>query len=367
MLRVPCARRLHFACAFGLAAAAFILAGACGDGADVTDEPPSAISESGTAPVFWRTTDEFASLREGEPYKVLFRITGGFDEESLRIDAVPAAGERLELEPSRADAGNAEDSGSYYPLTLELPAPGDWQLTVFAGDDEVAIAVQALAAPCEQPAIVSGRDPEDNQFQNGGFEAGYAPWCSLGTAPWGRPLIISQAKAQSGRQSALLELDSEGDARQTTVYGIVTEVAPAEFPEVLSGYYYVDGWEQGTATQYLQFVVIVWEADNAPAEVAAPNHQIRYVLAGVEAQPIEIANARFVIVDTGEPEQGAWVRFERNIREDFEELWGAVPEGFSRLRVLFEARWDGRTATDGPSRADVYYDDLYLGPSAGAP
>ena len=367
MPHLPPARRRHFAVTLGLATIALLLASACGNGADVTDEQPSEITEAGTAPVFWRTTDDFSSLREGAPYFVLFRITGGFDEQTLRVDAVPDAGEVLELAPSRADPGNAEDPGSYYPLTLELPAPGDWQLTVFAGDDEATISVRVMAAPCEQPPIVSGRDPEENQFQNGGFEAGYAPWCSLGTAPWGRPLIISQAKAQSGQQSALLELDSEGDTRQTTVYGIVTEVAPAEFPEVLSGYYYVDGWEQGTVTQYLQFVVIVWESDNMPAEVAAPNHQIRYVLAGVEAQPIEIANARFVIVDTGEPEQGTWVRFERNLREDFEELWGAIPEGFSRLRVLFEVRWDGRTASDGPSRADIYYDDLYLGPSAGAP
>lgn len=220
---------------------------------------------------------------------------------------------------------------------------------------------------CETPPIVSGRAPEENQFENGGFEAGRDPWCSLGTSAWGRPFSASGRQSNSGERSALLELNSQGSEQTARVFGVVTEIAPDEFPEVLSGYYYVDAWERGSPNQYLQFVVIVWEAANAPAEVAAPNHQIRYVLAGVESQPIEIANARFVMVGTGEPAQGRWVRFERNIRQDFEELWGAVPAGYSRLRVLFEVRWDERTPDDGPAVADVFYDDLYAGPAEGSP
>jgi hypothetical protein len=67
------------------------------------------------------------------------------------------------------------------------------------------------------------------------------------------------------------------------------------------------------------------------------------------------------------PVLGEWVPFQLNVREDFCELWGTIPEGYANLRVFFEVRWDGRQETDGVSVADVYYDDLYFGPAAGAP
>ena len=211
----------------------------------------------------------------------------------------------------------------------------------------------------------SGADAsQGNAFGNPSIEEGAEPWCSLTTAAWGKPFSVSRAQAHSGASSARLELRSAegGSAR---VYGVVQELVTEEFPDVFSGYYYVDRWQQGTAKQYLQFVVIVFNAANQPAEVQAPNHQVRYVLAGVDSPPLQIANARYVMLGTGEPAQGQWVRFERNVREDFEELWGAEPEGFSKLRILFEVRWDDRQPSDGPSLADVFYDDLYAGPADG--
>ena len=201
-----------------------------------------------------------------------------------------------------------------------------------------------------------------NLFANPGFEDGARPWFSLDSEAWGRPFTVSAKQAHTGASSGLLELRSEegGPAR---VYGIVQEVSPDGFPELLSGAYYVERWQQGTAKQYLQFVVIVWGANNPPAEVAGvDNYQIRYVLAGVDAPPLAISNARYVMAGRGPPVQGEWVPFERNVRQDFEQLWGAVPVGFDSLRVFFEVRWDERGASDGPAAADVYYDDLYLGP-----
>ncbi len=221
----------------------------------------------------------------------------------------------------------------------------------------------APTATLEQAAPTSGPGSLTPDFPNPGFEDGPEPWISLSTDAWGKPFSVSRNQDHSGESSALLELRSEegGSAR---VYGVVQEVAPEEFPELLSGYYYVDRWERGTPTQYLQFVVIVWEADNKPADLGmATNHQVRYVLAGVDSQPIQIGNARFLMVGAGEPEQGQWVYFERDIREDFQQLWGAVPEGFTKLRILFEVRWDDRQPSDDPSAADVYYDDLYIGPA----
>lgn len=228
----------------------------------------------------------------------------------------------------------------------------------------MAALVLSLATACcgcgDGGGVMTG-----NLFANGGFEEGGQPWFSLDSEAWGRPFTVSTVQARSGAGSALLELRSE-DGGPARVYGVVQEVTPGTFPDVLSGAYYVGRWEQGTPKQYLQFVVIVWGADNAPPDVAGvENYQIRYVLGGVDAPPLAIANAKYVMLGTGAPATGRWVPFERNIRQDFEELWGAAPEGFDSLRVLFEVRWDDRSAPDGPSAADVYYDDLYLGSAGG--
>ena len=48
--------------------------------------------------------------------------------------------------------------------------------------------------------------------------------------------------------------------------------------------------------------------------------------------------------------------------EDFQRLWGAVPQGYEKIRVLFEVRYDDKAQDEGPLEADVYYDDLYSGP-----
>lgn len=211
---------------------------------------------------------------------------------------------------------------------------------------------------CEQPAITEAVAADGNLFANGGFENGAEPWCSLASSAWGTPFAVSDAQTFAGDQSALLQLRSD-DGGAERVYGVLQEVAVDEFPETLSAEYFVERWEQGTPIQYLQVVVIVWDADNAP--VAVGNHQIRYIIAGVDTQPTFISNARYVMVSEEQPAVGEWVRFERDVRQDFLELWGSVPEGFDRVRVLFEVRWDQRTSDAGSSSADVYYDDLYFG------
>ncbi len=215
--------------------------------------------------------------------------------------------------------------------------------------------------PCQQPTITEAIAGDGNLLANGGFEEGAQSWCSLDSSAWGTPFSISDERAYTGDQSALLQLRSD-DGGEVRVYGVNQEVATVTFPETLSAEYFVERWDKGTPIQYLQAVVIVWDADNVPPEVAGiGNHQIRYILAGVDSQPTQISNARYVMVSEEQPRVGEWVRFERDVRQDFLELWGVVPEGFDRLRVLFEVRWDDRTPDDGRSSADVFYDDLYFG------
>lgn len=229
------------------------------------------------------------------------------------------------------------------------------------------LAVLAAVAACggdSEPAD-SGVGAPPNEFLNPGFEEGEEPWFSLETPAWGAAFRTSEAVAHSGRRSAYLEMRAPPQVAGTSVYGVVQEVAPEEFPEVVSGYYRVENWTRGTPKQYLQFVVIAWGVDNLPG--GFPNHQIRYPLAGIGEPPFTITNAKFVFIGTEEPVSGEWVYFERNLRRDFEEAWGAVPEGFDKIRFLFEVRYDEKEAGFGDVRADVYYDDLYVGPADGNP
>lgn len=112
-----------------------------------TDATPGE-NELGAAPIFWRTLDGFASLRANEPYKVVFRVTNGYAEETLRIVAQKGNGApptTMEIEANRVEAGAGEAPGSYYATNLVL-GPGPWQLLIFAGEDEVGLHVEAAPA-----------------------------------------------------------------------------------------------------------------------------------------------------------------------------------------------------------------------------
>lgn len=204
-----------------------------------------------------------------------------------------------------------------------------------------------------------------NMFHNPGFESGRDPWCSLHLGE-AAPFEVSQDLPHSGESSAYLKMrvpaEEKGNAK---VFYLVQEVTPEQFPELISGYYRVEHWTKGTPKQYLQFVVIAFDVTNITA--GYPNYQMRYPLAGISEEPFQIANAFFVFLTKEEPRTGEWVYFERNIKEDFQQFWGTVPEGFSKLRVLFEVRYDDKAPGPSPAEADVYYDDLYMGPASENP
>ena len=101
-------------------------------------------TESGAEPVFWRTADNFASLAAGTEYKIVFRISSGFSEDTLTVVADRAAGgQPVEFTANRVVPAGADAPGAYYPVTIILPQPGAWELTVMAGADEVTIPVDA--------------------------------------------------------------------------------------------------------------------------------------------------------------------------------------------------------------------------------
>ncbi len=201
-------------------------------------------------------------------------------------------------------------------------------------------------------------NPATNLLINPGFEEGPEPWLTL--APESG-FQVSQNRARSGKASALLHMDDPAEAEGAKVYYLVQEINPEDFPDVVRGSYFVENWQKGTPKQYLQFVVIAIGATNNPV-AQTENYQLRYLLAGINGAPFEISNAKFLAFSTDEPITGQWVSFEASIKEDFQKQWGNVPEGYSKLRLLFEVRYDGKVVGDGAPRADVFYDDLYAGP-----
>jgi len=109
---------------------------------------PSLETEGGEPPVFWRTADDFESLVTGEAYKVLFRVTNGYAEETITIDAVQQDGPGDLVLTSYLSQPVGEDlPGSYYPTFLQFGSPGTWELTVHAGEDDVTLTVEVAEAP----------------------------------------------------------------------------------------------------------------------------------------------------------------------------------------------------------------------------
>lgn len=223
----------------------------------------------------------------------------------------------------------------------------------------IALVATAIIAACGgggQEDSASQTPAQGNVFQNPGLEEGRDPWFSLREPEF----ILSEDIARTGEASALLQMRADPQ-EETKVFYLVQEVTPEQLPEILSGNYQITAWTPGTRLQYLQFAVIVFGADNLPGGYS--NHQIRYVLAGIDEEPFAIDNAHFVFLDGEDPPLDQWVPFEANVRDDFQRLWGAAPEGFEKIRVLFEVRYDGKAPDEAPE-ADVYYDDLYFGPSS---
>lgn len=239
----------------------------------------------------------------------------------------------------------------------------------------VAVAVILIAyndnggGPSGADSLACGKEG-GNLFQNPGFEEGDDPWISLDSPNWGPPFTVSNRQAHSGQNSALLEMRPD-PSLDIKVFGVLQDVTPAKLPEVISGYYYVERWEQGTKIQYLQFAVIVDQAANRPVitfeGTPSPNHQIRYPLTeGGNELAAEVLNAAYFKFNAP-VRVGQWTYFERNLCDDFQAAWQDVPEDFAKLRFFFEARYEGRRPEEGPAIADVYYDDLYIGPAAGNP
>ncbi len=227
-----------------------------------------------------------------------------------------------------------------------------------------------------QPRVPPGF--HGNLLENPGFESGEAGWSYPMESPyWGKYEVV-ESPVHSGRRAAHLRLRAgrEDRSNATWIEGVMQEPAPERFPDVMGGFYRVDTWEKDADELhlYLQAVAIVGTPDAAsvidPANPAANaglgNYQLRFYLAGISDPPFLLRNAKVAFVAKGGPELGRWTYFEIPLRAEFDRQWGAVPAGYDKLRVLFEARWDNRPP-GSRVEADAYFDDLFLGYVDAAP
>jgi hypothetical protein len=204
-----------------------------------------------------------------------------------------------------------------------------------------------------------------NLLQNPGFEQGADPWHTMQSTGWSPDFDVNGNVAHSGAHSVHVKLGPPPQPAQDWVFGVAQDMNTNEVPEYVSGYYRVENWQKATPSQYLQCAVIVFYKD--PSTGATTNTQVRYLLAGASAAPFRIDNAKFIFVDKSEPATGQWVHFSRDLRQDFQQAWGSLPQNVTSVRIFFEARYDSPTAIQPNLAGDVYYDDLYAGSKAGAP
>lgn len=206
----------------------------------------------------------------------------------------------------------------------------------------------------------------DNLLENASFETGFSPWVSLAdSSPFWREFDVSDSVAHSGKHSARLPLDSlRRNDQGTWVWGVVRDIETDHLPRTLSGHFRVHNWQQGTHFQYLQVAVLLYPTEEGFPQVFNERMmplQMAWVLAGIKEPPFPIANRKFVFAGPLEVPQDRWIAFEFDLHRDFEAYWGFVPDKFAKVRVLFEARYDGWQPGQGEVGGDVFYDDLYLG------
>ncbi len=226
----------------------------------------------------------------------------------------------------------------------------------------------SMVVGCDKPVTqeIPTKPLGKNLLVNGGFEEGAEPWFSLESKVWGPAFEWRNDHAASGSHSASLFASSfDGPDKRTHICGVVQEVElepGASLPKRIGGKYFVKQWQAGTPDLYVQFVVIVFDMSNPPRGLEhATNFQLRYPLAGLDKPAFNIGNAQWVFVNKAEPIVGQWIEFERDLREDFLRYWGRIPRDFAKIRVLYEVRWDNRRPNHGPTNAEVFFDDLYLG------
>ena len=102
----------------------------------------------------------------------------------------------------------------------------------------------------------------------------------------------------------------------------------------------------------------------AISEVLAEEGAVPVVLTRrTPEDPFRLSNARYVYLNRDDPAVGEWTYFSYPVLDAVRKALGWDPVGWDYIETFFEARYDAKTLGT-VADADVYYDDLYLGPQA---
>ena len=221
----------------------------------------------------------------------------------------------------------------------------------------LAISSGACGLVEESPPTPTPTPNADNLLYNAGFESGTDPWI----APEGAGAFdLADGVARTGTRSASLTLDSKNGG--LSVVGAMQQLRPT-FPELISGYYYVESWPPAGENESIEFVVAVHGGDFGDDR---PVHELRFPLAGLSETP-EGTGAGFQFLSRADPQTGKWTYFAYPVNEAFQRVFGRVPVVWEGIDVRFEVRPASDASGAEEGRAVVYFDDLYAGPLTANP
>lgn len=242
-----------------------------------------------------------------------------------------------------------------------------------AGDAEAAAVDSQLAARDTVDPSTYRWDHPSNLLANASFEEGREPWYNKAVemgSPFWVDFRVSDLRAHSGSHSAVVQLRSEGFRPHTCVNGVIQSFSGIEIPRHIGGRYRIEEWQRGCKFQFLQVVISVIGAKGFNSKDAPT--QLAFLLDGTTRAPYPMGNRKFVAGAGSEvPIQDRWVRFDIDLAATFEREWKRLPapDEYEKFEIFFEARFDKRDDYDpykrrSEVRANVYFDDLYLGNGA---
>ena len=206
-----------------------------------------------------------------------------------------------------------------------------------------ACAYGLLLAACglvrEEDVFATPTPTPQNALVNGGFEDGLPPWLGL-------PLPeATEERAHSGARSLRLLTDVASAA------GASQAILTAEFPQYLSGFFWVEDWPEDRAEAYIAAVVTV-HGDGVPDD------RLVFVLgAGARGAP-DVPPEEAVFLDRNAPSQGAWTYFAYPLWEAWVAKRGQVPVTWTSVDITLVIVGAGQR---------TYFDDIYMGPQLGNP
>jgi hypothetical protein len=222
----------------------------------------------------------------------------------------------------------------------------------------LAVSMAACGLAEDEQPLPTPTPTFANLLANPGFEAGSDPW----TPPTAdaRAYAVVDSVARGGTSSLELRLASDDAGGSGAATGALQTISSTTtFPEFASGFVRFEEWEQSDPPQFAEFVVTVRGGDFADG---LPEHQVRFALAGLPAEPLMPAGSRFLFLNRDDPEKlNEWVYFGYPVRDAFQGRLGQVPTTWESIEFSVQLRHAPRAEGAPASSASVYFDDLYVG------